>query len=155
MDWKAKLLAGLRWARDTVVYYFNLVVDPPPAAIKWYILAVLAIAIGGGIMLGPLFGGIKRVVSPAPITIPAADRFAMLPLANIPECSNAGEVDELRTLLFDMTVIAKNKAERVVSLEAEVAKLKAEAGKDVGTWRRKRKPVSTSAREDLRETLAR
>jgi hypothetical protein len=155
MDWKAKLLAGLRWARNIVVYYFNLVVDPPPAAIKWYVLAVLVIAVGGGIMLGPLFGGVKRVVSPAPITIPAADRFAMLPLATIPECSNAGEADELRTLLFDMTAIAKGKAERVVALEAEVAKLKAEAGKDVGTWRRKRKPVSTSAREDLRETLAR
>jgi hypothetical protein len=155
MDWKAKLLAGLRWARNIVVYYFNLVVDPPPAAIKWYVLAVLVIAVGGGIMLGPLFGGVKRVVSPAPITIPAADRFAMLPLANIPECTNAGEVEKLRTLLFDMTETAKGKAERVLVLEAEVAKLKAEAGKDVGTWRRKRKPVSTSAREDLRETLAR
>jgi len=102
-----------------------------------------------------LVGWAAWVIRHPHVTIPAADRFAMLPLATIPQCSNAGEVDNLRTLLFDMTAIAKGKAERVVTLEAEVAKLKAEAGKDVGTWRRKRKPVSTSAREDLRETLAR
>ena len=50
MDWKAKLLSALRWVRDTVVYYFNLVVDPPAAAIKWYILAVLVVGVGGAIV---------------------------------------------------------------------------------------------------------
>jgi hypothetical protein len=152
----AALLRGAYgWLASKVSAFWNYSVDPPQRHLKVYFWVVLVISVAGYFLWAPLFGGIKRVVSPAPITIPAADRFAMLPLANIPECSNTGEVEELRTLLFDMTAIAKDKAERVVTLEAEVAKLKAEAGKDVGTWRRKRKPVSTSAREDLRETLAR
>jgi hypothetical protein len=57
MNWKTKLLAGLRWVKDTVVYYANIVIDPPPAAIKWYVAAVLVAAIGGGLVLGPLFNG--------------------------------------------------------------------------------------------------
>lgn len=50
MSWKAKLLGALRWVRDTVVTGWNMVVDPPAAAIKWYILAVLIIAVGGSIV---------------------------------------------------------------------------------------------------------
>jgi hypothetical protein len=152
----AALLRGAGgWLASKASAIWNYSVDPPQRHLKFYFWIVLAVSVAGYFLWAPLFGGIKRVASPAPITIPAADRFAMLPLANIPECTNAGEVEKLRTLLFDMTETAKGKAERVLVLEAEVAKLKAEAGKDVGTWRRKRKPVSTSAREDLRETLAR
>jgi hypothetical protein len=152
----AALLRGAGgWLASKASAIWNYSVDPPQRHLKVYFWVVLVISVAGYFMWAPLFGSIKRVVSPAHVTIPAADRFAMLPLATIPECSNAGEADELRTLLFDMTAIAKLKAERVATLEAEVARLKEEAGKDVGTWRRKRKPVSTSAREDLRETLAR
>lgn len=50
MDWKAKLLSALRWAKDTVARSSNFVFDPPPAAIKWYILGVLVVAVGGAIV---------------------------------------------------------------------------------------------------------
>jgi hypothetical protein len=64
MEWKAKLLAGLRWVKDAVVDGFNFVFDPPPAAIKWYVLGVLVIAVGGGIIGANLKGTDKRAAAP-------------------------------------------------------------------------------------------
>ena len=64
MDWKAKALALVVRAKNAVVYYFNLVIDPPPAAIKWYILATLIVAIGGGIIGAKLSPADKPTAAP-------------------------------------------------------------------------------------------
>lgn len=48
LNGKIRSLLGAAWTK--VVYYFNFVVDPPPAAIKWYVLGVVVVALGGGII---------------------------------------------------------------------------------------------------------
>jgi len=47
----------LRRGWNTLVRTANTIVDPPPATIKWYVLAVLVAAVGGTLVLGPLFYG--------------------------------------------------------------------------------------------------
>jgi len=66
MDWlKAKALAVYGWARTMLDY----VIDPPPAAIKWYILGTLVVAIGGGVILAPWFAPSQQ--KPAAASPPA------------------------------------------------------------------------------------
>lgn len=75
----------LRRAWNTIVRTANTIIDPRPAAIKWYVLAVLIAAVGGTAVLGPLFYGHKAstpfalisphdvIVSvPPPVPMPAS-----------------------------------------------------------------------------------
>jgi hypothetical protein len=65
MQLRGKILGALRRAWTFVRTWADRVIDPPPAAIKWYIMGTLIIAIGGGILFGPLFApkGPKPVYS--------------------------------------------------------------------------------------------
>jgi hypothetical protein len=46
-----KLVAWAKWAWRML----DTVIDPPPKAIKWYILILLVAGIGGGLVLAPWF----------------------------------------------------------------------------------------------------
>jgi hypothetical protein len=59
MQMRGKILALLRAGWDRLVSWFKVVVDPPPGAIGWYILAVLGIAIGGNVLFTALFDSPK------------------------------------------------------------------------------------------------
>jgi hypothetical protein len=85
MQMRGKILALLRAGWDKLVAWFKIVVDPPPGAIGWYILAVLGIAIGGNVLFTTLFHSpkpevaaakAKTVVSPRPL-------YALPPLSVI------------------------------------------------------------------------
>jgi hypothetical protein len=76
MDWKAKALAVYGWARKTM----GTIIDPPPGAIGWYILAVLAIAIGGNVLFNTLFQGPK---TPPAIAVAKRPVYALPPLSVI------------------------------------------------------------------------
>jgi hypothetical protein len=88
MDWLWKALAVVRGVVATVWGYVkplwdklraggNAVFDPPPAAIKWYVIGVLVIALGGGI-----FGAkVKGWFVADRQAIPAMDHFVAIPRA--------------------------------------------------------------------------
>lgn len=149
MDWKAKLLAGLRWVKDTVAHYVNIVIDPPPAAIKWYIVAVLVIAVGGGILFAPIvtamkwaLGGSYYMAAPAkplPLIAPSDIIISVpppAPTAGPPHISRAPaasaspkDLPEIKTIVVETQMVKTRKV-------------------------RKSKAV-TSAREDMLKALAR
>jgi hypothetical protein len=55
MQLRGKILGALRRAWTFIVFWADYVIDPPPKAIKWYVLGMLIAVLGGGILLGPLF----------------------------------------------------------------------------------------------------
>jgi hypothetical protein len=82
MQMRGKILALLRAGWDKLVSGLKIVVDPPPGAIGWYILAVLGIAIGGNVLLGTLFHSPKA--PPAkPVVVAKRPVYALPPLSII------------------------------------------------------------------------
>jgi hypothetical protein len=109
MNWKAKLLAGIRWAWNVVVYYANLVFDPKPRAIKWYVVAVLIIAVGGGIVFGPIFYGNAPASKPYALISPHDVIVSVPPPVPMPASASPKDLAPL-TLLKVKDPSAKKKA---------------------------------------------
>jgi hypothetical protein len=60
MQLRGNILGALRRVWTFIVFWADHVIDPPPKAIKWYILGTLIVALGGGVVLGPLFAPSKQ-----------------------------------------------------------------------------------------------
>jgi hypothetical protein len=82
MQMRGKILALLRAGWDKLVSLMKIVVDPPPGAIGWYILAVLGIAIGGNALFSTLFHS-PKVPPPAKMVVAKRPVYALPPLSVI------------------------------------------------------------------------
>jgi hypothetical protein len=82
MQLRGKILALLRAGWDKLVSWLKIVVDPPPGAIGWYILAVLGIAIGGNVLFSSLFHTPKPAPN-KPVAIAPRAHYALPPLTII------------------------------------------------------------------------
>lgn len=158
MNWlKDKALALLRWARDTIAYWYNYSIDLPPMHAKAFFWVVVGLLVLGW--------GLRDAVGSAvshPVAIPAADylfgppvpatpvksvSLPELPTAAIEKCpDHAGELETLRRAVADKTAEANGKAERVTALEAQVATLKAR----LAVRHRRKSLGATEARADFR-----
>jgi hypothetical protein len=92
----------------------NAVFDPPPAAIKWYVLGVLAIALGGGIFGAKLKGWFVADRQ----AIPAMDHFIAIPRApsvvttTLPPPKASASPKDLAPLKLYVPKKAKRKAKK-------------------------------------------
>ena len=125
MDWLLKALAVVRGVVATVWGYVkplwdklraggNAIIDPPPAAIKWYVIGVLLIALGGGI-----FGAkVKGWFVADRQAIPAMDHFVAIPRApsvvttTLPPPKAAPSKDLAKLELYKAKDLAAKKAAR-------------------------------------------
>lgn len=98
----------LRRAWNTLVRTANTIVDPPPAAIKWYVLAVLIAAVGGTIVLGPLFYGAPSAGKPFALISPH-DVIVSVPPPPVPVSASPKDLAPLK-LLKVKELAAKKKA---------------------------------------------
>jgi hypothetical protein len=100
------------WGKARVGW--NAVIDPPPAAIKWYVIGVLAIALGGGI-----FGAkVKGWFVADRQAIPAMDHFVAIPRApsvvttTLPPPKASASPKDLAPLKLYVPKKAKRKAKK-------------------------------------------
>lgn len=87
----------------------------------------------------------------------SAPRFALAMPTPAPACPDVSlDMQQCQSVAFSMTAIAKAQKERIAVLEAEIAAMKAaNPANPPVTYKRKRKEVLTSARDEMQKALAR
>lgn len=120
----AKVWALLKalWGKARVGW--NMVFDPPPAAIKWYILAVLAIAVGGAV-IGSTVNEWRIAAKPVADPVYLIPRLPSV-IVTVPPSASPKDLAPLKT-------IKASEAEAAPTVQAELGSAKTAP-------KRKRKP---------------